>query len=121
MALILYTSYVQKNELLSKRSYKLEPWFKILWDGTYVRLVNQLWFGSEQKHLEEKIEALKRNHHVALGRQRGFEEEIVRFKKELRESQFKDAEEKHREMMIVMRTTELVNKDLDIYYKALDK
>ncbi|NXI68828.1 RAD50 protein, partial [Anseranas semipalmata] len=76
---------------------------------------------NEQKHLEEKIEALKRNHHVALGRQRGFEEEIVRFKKELRESQFKDAEEKYREMMIVMRTTELVNKDLDIYYKALDK
>ncbi|NXA32289.1 RAD50 protein, partial [Eudromia elegans] len=76
---------------------------------------------NEQRQLEEKIEDLKRNHHVALGRQRGFEEEIVRFKKELRESQFKDAEEKYREMMIVMRTTELVNKDLDIYYKALDK
>ncbi|NXW35764.1 RAD50 protein, partial [Phaetusa simplex] len=76
---------------------------------------------SEQKHLEEKIESLKRNHHVALGRQRGFEEEIVRFKKELREPQFKDAEEKYREMMIIMRTTELANKDLDLYYKALDK
>ncbi|NWH83276.1 RAD50 protein, partial [Aegithalos caudatus] len=75
----------------------------------------------EQKHLEEKIESLKRNHHVALGRQRGFEEEIVRFRKELREPQFKDAEEKYRDMMIVMRTTELVNKDLDLYYKALDK
>lgn len=81
----------------------------------------QLWFHSEQKHLEEKIESLKRNHHVALGRQRGFEEEIVRFRKELREPQFKDAEEKYRDMMIVMRTTELVNKDLDLYYKALDK
>ncbi|NXN61645.1 RAD50 protein, partial [Rynchops niger] len=76
---------------------------------------------NEQKHLEEKIESLKRNHHVALGRQRGFEEEIVRFKKELREPQFKDAEEKYREMMIIMRTTELANKDLDLYYKALDK
>ncbi|NWX08712.1 RAD50 protein, partial [Caloenas nicobarica] len=76
---------------------------------------------NEQKRLEEKIESLKRNHDVALGRQRGFEEEIVRFKKELRESQFKDADEKYREMMIVMRTTELVNKDLDLYYKALDK
>lgn len=81
----------------------------------------KLWFDSEQKHLEEKIESLKRNHHVALGRQRGFEEEIVRFRKELREPQFKDAEEKYRDMMIVMRTTELVNKDLDLYYKALDK
>uniref|UniRef100_A0A8C0UYF7 RAD50 double strand break repair protein n=1 Tax=Cyanistes caeruleus TaxID=156563 RepID=A0A8C0UYF7_CYACU len=76
---------------------------------------------NDQKHLEEKIESLKRNHHVALGRQRGFEEEIVRFRKELREPQFKDAEEKYRDMMIVMRTTELVNKDLDLYYKALDK
>ncbi|NXP86655.1 RAD50 protein, partial [Passerina amoena] len=76
---------------------------------------------NEQKHLEEKIEALKRNHHVALGRQRGFEEEILRFRKELREPQFRDAEEKYRDMMIVMRTTELVNKDLDLYYKALDK
>ncbi|XP_063269609.1 DNA repair protein RAD50 [Prinia subflava] len=76
---------------------------------------------NEQKRLEEKIESLKRNHHVALGRQRGFEEEIVRFRKELREPQFKDAEEKYRDMMIVMRTTELVNKDLDLYYKALDK
>ncbi|NXY52822.1 RAD50 protein, partial [Callaeas wilsoni] len=76
---------------------------------------------NEQKHLEEKIESLKRNHHVALGRQHGFEEEIVRFRKELREPQFKDAEEKYRDMMIVMRTTELVNKDLDLYYKALDK
>ncbi|NXC87852.1 RAD50 protein, partial [Cercotrichas coryphoeus] len=76
---------------------------------------------NEQKKLEEKIESLKRNHHIALGRQRGFEEEIVRFRKELREPQFKDAEEKYRDMMIVMRTTELVNKDLDLYYKALDK
>ncbi|XP_066053068.1 DNA repair protein RAD50 isoform X1 [Chamaea fasciata] len=76
---------------------------------------------NEQKRLEEKIESLKRNHHLALGRQRGFEEEIIRFRKELREPQFKDAEEKYREMMIVMRTTELVNKDLDLYYKALDK
>lgn len=58
---------------------------------------------------------------MALGRQRGFEEEILRFKKELRDSQFKDAEEKYREKMIVMRTTELANKDLDIYYKALDQ
>ncbi|NWI58204.1 RAD50 protein, partial [Calyptomena viridis] len=76
---------------------------------------------NEQNHLEEKIEALKRNHHLALGRQRGFEEEIVRFRKELREPQFKGAEDKYRDMMIVMRTTELVNKDLDLYYKALDK
>lgn len=78
-------------------------------------------FVREQQRLEEKIEDLKRNHSLALGRQHGFEEEILRFKKELRDSQFKDAEEKYREKMIVMRTTELANKDLDIYYKALDQ
>ncbi|KAL7989173.1 hypothetical protein Chor_011839 [Crotalus horridus] len=74
-----------------------------------------------QKHLEEKIEDLKRSHSLALGRQHGFEEEILRYKRELKEQQFKDAEEKYREMMIVMRTTELANKDLDIYYRALDQ
>ncbi|KAJ1127130.1 hypothetical protein NDU88_005533 [Pleurodeles waltl] len=76
---------------------------------------------TEFRQLEEKIENLKRNHSLALGRQKGFEEEIIRCKKELREPQYKDAEEKYREMMIVMRTTELVNKDLDIYYKTLDQ
>ncbi|XP_069508603.1 DNA repair protein RAD50 isoform X1 [Ambystoma mexicanum] len=76
---------------------------------------------NELRQLEDKIENLKRNHSLAIGRQKGFEEEIIRFKKELREPQYKDAEEKYREMMIVMRTTELVNKDLDIYYKTLDQ
>lgn len=76
---------------------------------------------NEHQDLENKIETLKTNHSLALGRQKGFEDEIMRYKKELREPQYKDAEEKHREMMIVMRTTELANKDLDIYYKTLDQ
>uniref|UniRef100_A0A2K6EQH7 RecF/RecN/SMC N-terminal domain-containing protein n=1 Tax=Propithecus coquereli TaxID=379532 RepID=A0A2K6EQH7_PROCO len=76
---------------------------------------------NEHQKLQENIENIKTNHSVALGRQKGYEEEIIRFKKELREPQFRDAEEKYREMMIVMRTTELVNKDLDIYYKTLDQ
>ncbi|MXQ83793.1 hypothetical protein E5288_WYG002362 [Bos mutus] len=76
---------------------------------------------SEHQKLEEKIDNIKRNHSLAIGRQKGYEEEIIHFKKELREPQFRDAEEKYREMMIIMRTTELVNKDLDIYYKTLDQ
>ncbi|KAF3821530.1 hypothetical protein GH733_009572 [Mirounga leonina] len=76
---------------------------------------------NEHQKLEEKIDSIKRNHSLAIGRQRGYEEEITHFKRELREPQFRDAEEKYREMMIVMRTTELVNKDLDIYYKTLDQ
>ncbi|XP_022348806.1 DNA repair protein RAD50 isoform X2 [Enhydra lutris kenyoni] len=76
---------------------------------------------NEHQKLEEKIDNIKRNHSLAVGRQRGYEEEIIHFKRELQEPQFRDAEEKYREMLIVMRTTELVNKDLDIYYKTLDQ
>ncbi|NWU17621.1 RAD50 protein, partial [Cephalopterus ornatus] len=103
-----------RNEELKKVEDKIKQLMKEMGEMKVPQMKN------EQKHLEEKIESLKRNHHVALGRQRGFEEEIVRFRKELREPQFKDAEDKYRDMMIVMRTTELVNKDLDLYYKALD-
>ncbi|XP_027764105.1 DNA repair protein RAD50 [Empidonax traillii] len=104
-----------RNEELKKVEDKIKQLMKEMGEMKVPQMKN------EQKHLEEEIESLKRNHHVALGRQRGFEEEIVRFRKELREPQFKDAEDKYRDMMIVMRTTELVNKDLDLYYKALDK
>ncbi|XP_032558978.1 DNA repair protein RAD50 [Chiroxiphia lanceolata] len=104
-----------RNEELKKVEDKIKQLMKEMGEMNVPQMKN------EQKHLEERIESLKRNHHVALGRQRGFEEEIVRFRKELREPQFKGAEDKYRDMMIVMRTTELVNKDLDLYYKALDK
>ncbi|XP_077122070.1 DNA repair protein RAD50 isoform X2 [Ranitomeya variabilis] len=83
--------------------------------------MNAMQLRNEYEELEGKIETLKTSHSLALGRQKGYEDEIIRFKKELREPQYKDAEEKHREMMIVMRTTELANKDLDIYYKTLDQ
>ncbi|NXP38028.1 RAD50 protein, partial [Leiothrix lutea] len=105
----------KRNEELKEVEDNIKQLMKEMGEMKVLQMKN------EQKRLEEKIECLKRNHHVALGRQRGFEEEIVRFRKELREPQFKDAEEKYRDMMIVMRTTELANKDLDLYYKALDK
>uniref|UniRef100_A0A8C1PLT3 RAD50 homolog, double strand break repair protein n=1 Tax=Cyprinus carpio TaxID=7962 RepID=A0A8C1PLT3_CYPCA len=71
--------------------------------------------------LERKLEDLKKNRSVALGRQKGYEDEILRFRKELSEDQYCRAEDLYRDQMIVMRTTELANKDLDIYYKALDQ
>lgn len=80
-----------------------------------------LCFNSERRELERKVEDLKKNRSVALGRQNGFEEEILRCRKELREDQYCQAEERFRDKMIIMRTTELANKDLDIYYKALDQ
>lgn len=78
-------------------------------------------FTSERRELERRVEELKKNRSVALGRQKGFEEEILRLRKELREDQYCQAEERFRDKMIIMRTTELANKDLDIYYKALDQ
>uniref|UniRef100_A0A674JK32 RAD50 double strand break repair protein n=1 Tax=Terrapene triunguis TaxID=2587831 RepID=A0A674JK32_9SAUR len=105
----------KRNEDLKEVEEERKQYLKEMGEMKVPQLKN------ERQRLVEKIEDFKRNHSLALGRQHGFEEEIIRFKKELRESQFKDAEEKYREMMIVMRTTELVNRDLDMYYKALDK
>lgn len=80
-----------------------------------------LLLSSERREVERKLEDLKKNRSVALGRQKGYEDEILRFRKELSEDQYCRAEDLFREQMIVMRTTELANKDLDIYYKALDQ
>uniref|UniRef100_A0A669CU22 RAD50 double strand break repair protein n=1 Tax=Oreochromis niloticus TaxID=8128 RepID=A0A669CU22_ORENI len=71
--------------------------------------------------LQRKLEDLKRNRSIALGRQKGFEDEILHYRKELREDQYDKADERYRNKMITMRTTELVIKDLDLYYKALDQ
>uniref|UniRef100_A0AAZ3R2K2 Zinc-hook domain-containing protein n=1 Tax=Oncorhynchus tshawytscha TaxID=74940 RepID=A0AAZ3R2K2_ONCTS len=76
---------------------------------------------NERRESEQRVDDLKKNRSIALGRQKGFEEEIIRFRKELREDQYGKADELFRDRMIVMRTTELANKDLDIYYKALDQ
>lgn len=75
----------------------------------------------ERRDLERKLENLKKNRSIALGRQKGFEEEILHYRKELREDQYDKADELYKNKMIVMRTTELVIKDLDLYYKALDQ
>nr|XP_043898596.1 DNA repair protein RAD50 isoform X2 [Solea senegalensis] len=75
----------------------------------------------ERREAERKLEDLKKNRSIALGRQKGFEEEIMHYSKELREDQYDKADERYKNKMIVMRTTELVIKDLDLYYKALDQ
>ncbi|XP_056587602.1 DNA repair protein RAD50 [Triplophysa dalaica] len=76
---------------------------------------------NERREVDRKLEELKKNRSVALGRQKGYEDEILRFRKELNENQYCRAEDIYRDKMIEMRTTELANKDLDIYYKALDQ
>lgn len=80
-----------------------------------------LLLSSERREVERKLDDLKKNRSVAVGRQKGYEDEILRFRKELNEDHYSRAEDLYRDRMIVMRTTELANKDLDIYYKALDQ
>ncbi|XP_056265020.1 DNA repair protein RAD50 [Pseudoliparis swirei] len=75
----------------------------------------------ERRDADRRLEELKKNRSIALGRQKGFEEEILDHRKELRDDQFGKADERHKNKMITMRTTELVIKDLDLYYKALDQ
>lgn len=47
--------------------------------------------------------------------------DLITCRKELREDQYDKADEYYKNKMITMRTTELVIKDLDLYYKALDQ
>nr|XP_057943942.1 DNA repair protein RAD50 [Doryrhamphus excisus] len=75
----------------------------------------------ERRSAESKLEELKKNRSIALGRQKGFEEELLHYRKELREDQYDKADTLYKNKMITMRTTELVIKDLDLYYKALDQ
>uniref|UniRef100_H3DLI5 RAD50 double strand break repair protein n=1 Tax=Tetraodon nigroviridis TaxID=99883 RepID=H3DLI5_TETNG len=75
----------------------------------------------ERREVERQLEELKKNRSIAVGRQKGFEEEILHYRKELREDQYEKADERHKNKMITLRTTELVIKDLDLYYKALDQ
>ncbi|XDV39290.1 hypothetical protein PO909_008547, partial [Leuciscus waleckii] len=113
---------LQDNLTLRKRaeelkgvSRKLEALLKEMGNMQVVQLRN------ERREVERKLDDLKKNRSVAVGRQKGYEDEILRFRKELNEDQYSRAEDLYRDKMIVMRTTELANKDLDIYYKALDQ
>uniref|UniRef100_A0A671KVR4 DNA repair protein RAD50-like n=1 Tax=Sinocyclocheilus anshuiensis TaxID=1608454 RepID=A0A671KVR4_9TELE len=114
--------WLQDNLTLQKRveelkevSRKREDLVKEMGNMQVLQLRN------ERQEVERKLEDLKKNHSVALGRQKGYKDEILRFRKELSEDQYCRAEDLYRDQMIVMRTTELANKDLDIYYKALDR
>ncbi|KAF4098237.1 DNA repair protein RAD50 [Onychostoma macrolepis] len=114
--------WLQDNLTLRKRveelkevSRKREDLVKEMGNMQVLQLRN------ERREVERKLEDLKKNRSVALGRQKGYEDEILRFRKELSEDQYCRAEDLYRDQMIVMRTTELANKDLDIYYKALDQ
>lgn len=76
---------------------------------------------NDRQRLQKQEEKLRSTKYQAEGRQRGYEDEMKKLKKELNEDMYKDAEEKYRDKVIMLRTAELASGDLDKYYKALDK
>ncbi|XP_033743546.1 DNA repair protein RAD50-like [Pecten maximus] len=75
----------------------------------------------DRKRLIKQQEDLIKEKHLVVGRQQGFEDQIRALKKELQGDMYRDATQKYRDKMILLRTTELANSDLEKYYKALDK
>ncbi|KAL8624023.1 hypothetical protein ACOMHN_041613 [Nucella lapillus] len=75
----------------------------------------------ERQKLLKKDQKLNEDLNRAMGRQQGYEDQIRTTKRELNSDMFRDAGKKFREKMIDLRTTELVNLDLDKYYKAMDR
>ncbi|KAK6173416.1 hypothetical protein SNE40_016870 [Patella caerulea] len=75
----------------------------------------------ERRKLLNKEDALQKERHTATGRLQGLKDQIKSSKKELESPMYKDASEKYRDKVIDMRTTELSNKDLEKYYKAMDR
>ncbi|XP_060561862.1 DNA repair protein RAD50-like isoform X1 [Ruditapes philippinarum] len=75
----------------------------------------------ERRRLQREMENLTKQRHTAEGRQTELENQIRAVKKELQTDMYKGAEEKYRNKMIDLRTTELANGDLEKYYHALDK
>lgn len=75
----------------------------------------------ERWRLQKEMEDLTRERHMAEGRQTELENQIKGIKKELLSDMYRGAEEKYRNKMIDLRTTELANGDLEKYYRALDK
>ncbi|XP_076445993.1 DNA repair protein RAD50-like [Babylonia areolata] len=75
----------------------------------------------ERQKLLQKDDELNKELNRATGRQQGYDDQIRKTKQELKSDMFRDAGKKYREKMIDLRTTELVNLDLNKYYKAMDR
>lgn len=76
---------------------------------------------SERQELQQRSDDLRKEKAHHEGRLTGYEDDLRRCQKELRSDMCKNAEEKHRQQVIAMKTTEMANDDLGKYYKALDR
>ncbi|CAM9450986.1 DNA repair protein RAD50 [Lampetra fluviatilis] len=83
--------------------------------------MNVMQLKTEQERLISHLEELKSKRSRALGRQQGLQDTKYKFEGQLKDKQFRDAAKEYMDNIIVMKTSELACKDLDVYYKALDQ
>lgn len=76
---------------------------------------------SERQELQQQSDEIRKDKAHYEGRLKGYEDDVRRFQRELRSDMYRNADEKHRQQVIAMKTTEMANADLDKYYKALDR
>ncbi|CAL1536604.1 unnamed protein product [Lymnaea stagnalis] len=75
----------------------------------------------ERQKLVRKEGELGQKQSTLLGRQQGFKDQIKTFNKELASEMYREAHQKYKSKVIEIKTTEIVNQDLQKYYSALDK
>eukprot|EP00111_Clytia_hemisphaerica_P021776 TCONS_00064034-protein len=78
-------------------------------------------FQKDRGTLQEKLDEFRKRKAGLQGRLQGFEDEVKRCQRDLASSMYADADLKHCQKVIEMKTTELASQDLDKYYKALDR
>ncbi|KAL8515845.1 hypothetical protein ACS0TY_014518 [Phlomoides rotata] len=81
--------------------------------------------GSKIESMLLKLSQERESLLTELNRYRGtlsvFKSNIDRNKADLKQAQYKDIDKRYFDQLIQLKTTEMANKDLDRYYKALDK
>jgi DNA repair protein RAD50 len=76
---------------------------------------------SKKKTIEEKRDGIKAKWDKCKGVRIQLREDIVSLQQERGQSKFADVEKNHRKKVIEVQVTELSVKDLEVYYKALDR
>lgn len=83
--------------------------------GNYQMLIE------ERSSCQERLDELRKEKAVNEGLLRGLDEKMKMLNRELNSRHYKDADVNHCQKLVELRTTQLANKDLDKYYKALDQ
>lgn len=78
-------------------------------------------YDDEYLKLQREQDRLTKERAHKDGVKQGQEDRVRGLQRELQGDMYKDAERKHKEMLIMLRTTEMASKDLEKYYKVLDR